>query len=221
MIDRVAIRLPLSGGGGALPGVGAMTSTLIVMARTPRLGHGKSRLARDAGRVEALRINRALHAHTLRAAVDPCWRTLLAVTPDRDAALQLPHVWSTGVARVPQGRGDLGARMARAMGRARGPVAIVGTDCPEMTRADVAAAFAALRRAPVAIGPANDGGFWVLAARRARDVVPALAGVRWSSAHALADVMARLSGRVTQLRTLSDIDTLADWRAYRRRQREP
>jgi len=190
--------------------------TLIVMARAPRLGQGKTRLAREAGRAEALRINRALQAHTLRVAIDARWRTVIAVTPDRAQVPVQAHV-----ARVPQGRGDLGMRMARAMLSARGAVAIVGTDCPEMTRADVAAAFAALRRAPVAIGPARDGGFWLLAAHRARDAVHAFEGVRWSSAHAMHDVIARLNVRVATLRTLSDIDTLADWRAYRRRQREP
>lgn len=186
--------------------------TLIVMARTPRIGHGKSRLARETGRVETLRINRAMHAHTLRVAIDARWRTVLAVTPDRDVAAALPGVWPRSVARIGQGGGDLGARMARVMCRTRGPVAIVGTDCPAMTRADIAAAFAALRRAPAAIGPAEDGGFWTLAARRARDVVHAFAGVRWSTAHAMADVLENLGTHAATLRTLRDVDTLADWR---------
>lgn len=193
--------------------------TLVVMARAPKLGQGKTRLAREAGRAEALRINRALHARTLRVADDPRWRTLLAVTPDTTGTL--PGVWPDHIERLAQGAGDLGVRMARALSHACGAVAIIGTDCPEMTRTDVAAAFAALRRAPVVMGPADDGGFWLLAARRARDVVHAFEGVRWSSAHAMHDVVARLSVPVATLRTLSDIDTLADWCAYRRRQREP
>jgi rSAM/selenodomain-associated transferase 1 len=189
--------------------------TLIVMAKAPRLGQGKTRLARDAGRAEALRINRAMHARTLRVACDARWRAVLAVTPDDATGLALPGIWPKGVARAAQGGGDLGARMARAMDRERGPVAIVGTDCPAMTRADIAAAFAALRHAPVAIGPAEDGGFWVLAARRARDVTPAFTGVRWSTVHAMADVVAGIPASVAMLRTLRDVDTLADWRAAR------
>ena len=187
------------------------------MARTPRIGHGKSRLARDVGRVAAWRINRALHAHTFRIARDRRWRLILAVTPDRDTGARLPGVWPDGVMRHRQGHGDLGARMTRVLQRVGGAVAIIGTDCPDATRADIAAAFAALARAPIAIGAAADGGFWILAARRARDVTKALAGVRWSSPHTRADVEKRLRCPIAHVRTLSDIDTGEDWRAYLRR----
>jgi hypothetical protein len=189
--------------------------TLIVMARFPKLAHGKSRLAAEIGKVEALRINRLLHARAMRTARDPRWRTLLAVTPDRDVGCALPGVWPADVRRIAQGRGDLGARMTRAMAGNTGPVALIGTDCPAMTRADIAAAFAALRREPAAIGPARDGGFWIVAARRARDIAAAFAGVRWSTAHAMADVLAQLRVPVLVLRTLGDVDTLDDWRRRR------
>ena len=186
------------------------------MAKTPRVGHGKSRLARDVGRVAALRINRALHAHTFKIARDRRWRLILAVTPDRDTNARLPGVWPDDIARHRQGGGDLGARMTRALRRVRGAVAIIGTDCPDATRADIASAFAALARAPVAIGAAADGGFWILAARRARDATRAFAGVRWSSPHTRADVEARLRCPIARIRTLPDVDTGEDWRAYLR-----
>jgi glycosyltransferase A (GT-A) superfamily protein (DUF2064 family) len=192
-----------------------MTRTLVVMARTPRIGHGKSRIARDAGAVEAWRINRALHRRTFAAAIDRRWRTVLAVTPDRDRALCLPGVWP-GASRVAQGGGDLGARLARALMGVRGPVAVIGTDCPALRRSDIARAFAAALRRGVAVGPAVDGGFWILAARRARDVLGALAPVRWSSAHTLADLERNLGRPAARLRTLRDVDTLADWRAVQR-----
>lgn len=186
------------------------------MAKAPRVGQGKSRLARDAGVVEAWRINRAMHTHTLRLARDPRWRTVIAVAPDRDVRVALPGVWPADVERWPQGGGDLGARLARAMQGARGAAAVIGTDCPAITRADIAGAFQALRQAPVSVGPATDGGFWILAARRARLVSGAFDGVRWSSAHTLADVLQRIDAPVARLRTLRDVDTLEDWRAAQR-----
>lgn len=192
------------------------------MAKTPRIGHGKSRLAREAGRVAAWRINRFLHARTMSMACDVRWTTVLAISPDRDVNVRLPGIWPARISRLAQGRGDLGARMMRAMMHVRGPVAVIGTDCPDATRRDLAAAFAALRKAPVAIGAAPDGGFWILAARRARDVAVAFRNVRWSSARTLADVESKLRVRAVRLRTLPDIDTLEDWRAFRRRrQRAP
>jgi hypothetical protein len=200
-----------------------MTSkpTLIVMARAPRLGQGKTRLARDVGRVEALRINRALHAATMRVALDPRWRTILCVTPDRDVNLVLPRVWpispscGAGGVRQVQGAGDLGARLARALAGRR-HVAVVGTDCPAMTRRHVAAAFRALRRKRFALGLSEDGGFWLLAARDGKAAARPMHSVRWSSVYAAADVLAALgAGNVAVLATLRDVDTLADWLAYR------
>jgi len=191
------------------------TPTLLVMAKAPRIGIGKSRLAAEIGRAEAWRINRALQAQTLRAALDPRWRTLLCVAPDAAVSLRLPAVWTAQAQRIPQGRGDLGARLARALARRR-MVAVIGTDCPELKRKHIAAAFAALRRAPFVLGPARDGGFWLLAARSGRNAVGAMARVRWSSRHAAADVIANLGAAdVALLPVLGDIDTLADLRAYR------
>jgi rSAM/selenodomain-associated transferase 1 len=189
---------------------------LIVMAKAPRVGVGKTRLARDVGAVEAWRINRALQAHTLRVARDPRWRTLLCVTPDEAVGLELPGVWPREVARIAQGEGDLGERMARALARRRN-VAMVGTDCPALTRAHVAAAFAALRRAPFALGPALDGGFWLISARDGAAAARAMAGVRWSTRHAAREVIANLGARkVTLLATLRDVDTGADLGRARR-----
>src|SRR5688572_23038451 len=107
--------------------------TLIIMAKTPRVGVGKQRLAAEVGRVEAWRVARLLHAKTLHAVRDPRWRTLLCVTPDRDAR---------GDA-LAQGRGDLGERLARALAPYSN-VAVIGTDCPLITRALVWRSFRAL-----------------------------------------------------------------------------
>lgn len=190
--------------------------TLIVMAKAPRVGHGKSRLARDLGLVEAWRINRSLQSRALRSAKDARWGAVLAVAPAQDLRIALPGVWPIGSVRVAQERGDLGARLAAAMRNVSGPVAVIGTDCPAAGRAEIAAAFQALKHAKAALGPCPDGGFWILAARRARDVIGAFAGVRWSTVHARADLEARLPFRVAHVAELADIDTGADWRAFQR-----
>jgi glycosyltransferase A (GT-A) superfamily protein (DUF2064 family) len=119
-----------------------------------------------------------------------------------------------GTPLIPQGRGDLGARMARVF-RARtiGPVIIIGTDCPAMRKSDIAAAFRALGQADAVFGPAEDGGYWLIGLKRLRGVPHLFDGVRWSSEHALADTRASLpkTWRVAMLRTLSDVDTAAEW----------
>jgi rSAM/selenodomain-associated transferase 1 len=182
--------------------------TVIVFARAPRLGTVKRRLARDVGDRAALRFYRANLARLLRAlARDRRFRTVLAATPDRVRVR-----WPVRVPRVAQGGGDLGHRMHRACaGRRR--VAIVGTDIPELGAHDVAAAFRALGRTQAVFGPAEDGGYWLVALSPRRPARP-FAGVRWSTAHALADTLANFAGyRVALLRTLRDVDTAADLRA--------
>jgi glycosyltransferase A (GT-A) superfamily protein (DUF2064 family) len=180
------------------------------MAKAPRIGVGKTRLAADIGSVEAWRINRALQARTMRAALDSRWRTLLCVAPDAALALDLPGVWPRGVERIRQGTGDLGERLARVLAPCR-RVAVIGTDCRDMARAHIASAFAALRRAPFALGAAQDGGFWLLAARDGAAAARAMGDVRWSTRHAANDVIRNLGARnVALLATLRDVDVAAD-----------
>jgi rSAM/selenodomain-associated transferase 1 len=185
--------------------------TLVVMAKAPRLGFGKTRLAAELGASEALRINRRMHAATLRAACDVRWRTILYVTPDWAVRARIA-AWPRFLARCAQGGGDLGQRLARALAGKRW-VAAIGTDCPALSRRHIASAFAALKRAPFALGPAEDGGFWLLAAREGDAAAKAMEGVRWSSPHAASDVIARLgAGKVALLARLRDVDTAADLR---------
>jgi glycosyltransferase A (GT-A) superfamily protein (DUF2064 family) len=73
------------------------------------------------------------------------------------------------------------------------------------------------------IGPATDGGYWLIGARRRPCLRLPFAGVRWGGPHARADTLAALGGlRVAELGELSDIDSGADlarWRAERTRGR--
>ncbi len=185
-----------------------MKDTVFVFARAPRLGIVKRRLARDIGERAALRFHRQTLARLLRdLAADRRFNTVLAVTPDR-ARIARPR----GIGVVPQGGGDLGARMRRALGRAR-RAAVVGSDIPDLRAGDVASAFRALGQARACFGPAADGGYWLVALGPLRPARP-FAGVRWSTTHALADTLLNFAGRrVALLRQLRDVDTAADLRA--------
>lgn len=188
--------------------------TLIIMAKAPRVGVGKSRLAAGVGRTEAWRINRGLHARTMGLARDARWGAVLCVTPDC-ATRQPISVWPSSLPRMPQGGGDLGARLARALSGRR-TVAVIGTDCPQVTRGHIRQAFAALKQASFALGPACDGGFWLLAARSGDAAARAMANVRWSSEYAAEDVLRNLGARdVVLLPTLRDVDVAEDLSAYR------
>jgi rSAM/selenodomain-associated transferase 1 len=181
------------------------------MAKVPAAGRVKTRLAAGLGVATAVRFARASTATVLRRlAADARWSTTVAVTPD---AGRLSRSWPRGLALQPQGAGDLGARMQRIFDRAGpGPVVVVGTDVPDMRRAHVLAAFRLLGRHDAVLGPAADGGYWLVGMRRRPHVLRPFGGVRWSSAHALADTLANLRGRsVARVAPLSDVDSPQDF----------
>jgi rSAM/selenodomain-associated transferase 1 len=191
---------------------------LVLFAREPRLGRGKRRLARDVGDVTAWRFHWLTTGRLLqRLAGDPRWTTYLAVTPDR-ATMRGRGLWRTPARLVPQGTGDLGARMGRMMHvMPPGPVVIVGADIPDVRPRHVAQAFRLLGRHDAVLGPADDGGYWLVGLRRRPSVRPPFAGVRWGGPQARADTLAnleRLGMSVGFLETLSDVDTGADLRPH-------
>jgi uncharacterized protein len=192
-----------------------MRGCLILFVRAPALGIGKRRLARDIGDVAAVRFERLMLTLLLRRlGPDKRWHLRIAVTPDK-ARRRLRHrhgrIDTTG-----QGKGDLGARMLRAL-RARpvGPVVLVGADIPALCGRQIAAAFRLLGSHDLVLGPAEDGGFWLVGARHPRQLPRLFDRVRWSGPHALADSLARLPRRVTVgfAERLEDVD---DGEAYRR-----
>jgi uncharacterized protein len=193
-----------------------MKDTVFVFARAPRLGAVKRRLARGIGARAALHFHRATLVSLLRRLLaERRFATILCVTPDR-ARRMLPSGLGRRIAVRPQGPGDLGARMARAFHAHRtGRAAIVGSDIPALGPSDVRAAFAALGRADAVFGPAEDGGYWLVALGPRRPAHP-FAKVRWSGPHALADTLANFRGRrIALLRRLRDVDTDADYHAAR------
>lgn len=203
-----------------------MKPLVLVFSKAPAMGRSKTRLARDIGPARAWQVKRGLDRLTLRTVRDPRWQTVLAVADLAELRGPVPGVWPVpaSLPRWWQGRGNLGDRMQRLIRRAGAQgrtVLAVGTDCPSMVRADIAAACGAAARHGAVAGPAEDGGYWLLGLshRLARRID--LRGVRWSGPHALADSLACLPRAVqpVRLRTRADIDTGADWAAWRQRGR--
>jgi rSAM/selenodomain-associated transferase 1 len=180
------------------------------MLKQPRAGRVKTRLGRDIGMVPAAWWFRHQSAALLRRLSDPRWDILLAVAPDTATRTR---AFPAHLPRVAQGRGDLGARMARLLRRPHpGPVCLVGGDIPGLKPAHIARAFACLGRHDTVFGPALDGGFWLVGLRHP-SLCPAtlFQQVRWSSPHTLSDSIASLGGRRYALADrLADVDTAAD-----------
>jgi rSAM/selenodomain-associated transferase 1 len=189
---------------------------LVIMAKSPDMGRVKRRLSREIGESAALRFYRSSLSHTvLRLAADPRWLTVLAVDPGRVGGARFSP-WQRATL-MPQGDGDLGARMQRLFTRLPpGPVLIIGSDIPSIRPAHIAEAFRLLGGADAVFGPAPDGGYWLVGLKRTRRLATPFARVRWSGPHALADTLSNLKGKCVALAArLSDVDTAEDFRRER------
>ena len=186
--------------------------SLIVMAKQPRAGAVKRRLARGIGAVAATRFYRATLRHTLmRLAADARWRTYLAVAPDAALSETFWPSWPR-VPRIAQAQGDLGARMQALFdGMAPGPVILVGSDIPGISPAHIAEAFRLLGQADAVFGSARDGGYWLVGFKRSPGRLAPFHDVPWSTDRALAATCANLKGRrIAFAATLGDVDTAED-----------
>ncbi|UYZ60488.1 TIGR04282 family arsenosugar biosynthesis glycosyltransferase [Hymenobacter latericus] len=193
---------------------------LLVFARYPELGKVKTRLAAHLGDAAALDAYQQLLSHT-RAVAQPLpgSRTLwLAAAPPTGAA----PLWPDWPQRVQPPLPDLGQRMEHAFTQAfaagAGRVVIIGTDCPGLQTRHLQEAFALLHTHEVVLGPAHDGGYYLLGMRQLRPEL--FGGIRWSTDTVLRDTLQiahRLRLQVAQLPPLHDVDTAADWHAWQQR----
>ncbi|MGQ0713053.1 MAG: TIGR04282 family arsenosugar biosynthesis glycosyltransferase [Gemmatimonadaceae bacterium] len=194
-------------------------NALVIFARAPEPGQVKTRIAAELGAMAAVEIYRTLATRVISAALaGTSYRVTVAYSP-RDGESVVRAWLGPSPALRPQCDGDLGARMACAVGDelARGAerVIVIGTDCPEVTPAVIEDAFARLERSDVVLGPAADGGYYLIGMSRLHRAL--FDDVPWSSPDTLRVTRerARASGlRVELLGELRDVDTASDWRAW-------
>lgn len=200
----------------------------MVLARWPAAGRCKRRLAADLGSAtRAAAVQRQLTHHTLHtaaaAAAASGAQLRLAVDGLGPRALRR---WGQALARediaatlLPQGRGGLGCRMQRlwrlGFGGGAEQVVLIGSDLPGLERGDLERAFTALEEQPLVLGPASDGGYWLIGVNRAgfgQAGAALMAGIPWGGDQVLATTLERARQRQLQpalLRPLSDLDTRA------------
>jgi rSAM/selenodomain-associated transferase 1 len=191
---------------------------VVVFVKHPRPGEVKTRLVPALGAEGAAGLYRVLVEAALAATTPAAGEFERLVFFDPPAAADAMRAWLPGVRLRRQGGGDLGARMADAFERvfARGAsrVAIVGSDVPGVDRRRVVEALEALDAADVVLGPAADGGYYLIALSRPRPEL--MEGVPWSTPAVLDATLARASTlglKVHRQPVLRDLDTIEDLRA--------
>ena len=190
---------------------------LIVFVKAPRPGAVKTRIAATAGQTRACAIYREM-VETVLDEFGSLPGVEIRFSPD-GAETEITSWLRANWSMHPQGTGNLGERLHRAFvsafanGAER--VVIVGSDCPEIAAADIRAAWEELALHDVVVGPAVDGGYWLIGLRAVRPEL--FDGIEWSSDQVLAQTLhrAKVGGlRIQLLRILTDIDTELDWNAY-------
>ena len=195
---------------------------LTVFVRAPQIGQVKTRLAKALGAAAALYAYKILVAELLNK-LKSLPNVELRFTPDK-ARAQVRQWLQPTWRLAPQGEGELGKRLARAFEEAFRAgiqrVLIIGSDCPGVAAQDVEAAWGSLITHDVVLGPAKDGGYWLIGLRRPR---PGLfENVPWSTSAVLETTLSRVRAarlKVKCLRTLADVDTAEDWSEFMRARR--
>lgn len=194
----------------------SQTKALIIFIRKPELGKVKTRLANGVGKQKALEIYKALLEHTKKVALSiDCDRLLFY-----EGAIEENDGWdSKDFKKFTQIKGDLGQKMQHAFEEALKhyrTAVIVGSDCPEITKRDIDTAFYEAEENDVVIGPATDGGYYLLGMTDPQFFL--FENMPWSEDNLLEKSIFAVQDRgllYALLKTKSDVDYKEDWEALK------
>lgn len=192
-----------------------MKNGLIIFIKNPVLGTVKTRLAAELGDERALKIYLQLIRHTREVALSLSARRYLFYAQYIDHQDDwLPEHFVKEV----QPKGDLGHRMEMAFEKVlkeQEKAVIIGSDCASLSPGIVEEAFSVLDQHDVVIGPALDGGYYLLGMKALHP--PLFRDMTWSNERVYSETINRIkAGNLSYgtVATLSDIDYAADWEKY-------
>ncbi|MCB0808220.1 MAG: TIGR04282 family arsenosugar biosynthesis glycosyltransferase [Flavobacteriales bacterium] len=197
-----------------------MSRAVVLFLRAPVKGRVKTRLAADVGEERALAVYRELLDITTKAMAGTGARSLCFLA---DGAV-IPEVGLPDATWHHQQGNDLGERMHRAFQKAfdagHDRVLLIGSDLPHMRPELLERAFGVLAERDAVLGPALDGGYYLLGLKRPHPLL--FNDMPWSTDRVLALSRERLQaagsnwGELEALRDVDDGDDLAAWEAEHR-----
>jgi rSAM/selenodomain-associated transferase 1 len=187
---------------------------VLVFQKNEVLGKVKTRLAAGVGEEQALEIYRQLLDKThlalrdISVSITTYFSEFIPDNPIHSAENKLVQVGQ-----------DLGERMKNAFAEnfdlGIEKVVLIGTDCPSLEAIHLSHAFEALDQSDLVLGPARDGGYYLIGMKRRADFL--FEGITWSTELVLSQTLALAAAQGMQtslLPVLEDIDTLEDWELY-------
>ncbi len=190
---------------------------LILFCRKPVAGKVKTRLAASLGGDLTARLYTCFLKDLSGAARKSGAEVFLFHTPPAGDGTALKRILKENFKHLPQRGADLGERMLNAFvsvfKAGFKEAVIIGSDTPDLRAADLRAAFQAIKKKHAVIGPAYDGGYYLLGFGRENFQPEVFAGMPWSGPDVFALTMKRLRAggrRPARLKKRRDIDTLRD-----------
>jgi uncharacterized protein len=187
---------------------------VLIFQKNEVLGKVKSRLAVGTGEEQALEIYRQLLTKTYLALRD----VSVSITTYFSEFIPENPIHSAENKLVQVGQ-DLGERMKNAFAEnfesGMEKVVLIGTDCPSLEGIHLSQAFEALDQSDLVLGPARDGGYYMIGMKCRADFL--FEGITWSTELVLSQTLALAAEQGLQtslLPVLEDIDTLEDWERY-------
>jgi rSAM/selenodomain-associated transferase 1 len=190
-------------------------TTLGLFAKHPVPGRVKTRLGRSLGDARAAELYAAFVADLAARFARVADRRVLAYAPDdSDARAYFAEVAQASYELWPQPGGDLGERLKRFFASHDGHVVVLGSDSPSLPTALLREAFELLERHDCVLGPATDGGYYLigLSGSRAREA-DLFDEIAWSTGTVLAQTVAAAERSGLTLALLPpwyDVDTEDD-----------
>ncbi|WP_197231761.1 TIGR04282 family arsenosugar biosynthesis glycosyltransferase [Novipirellula artificiosorum] len=196
-------------------------TTLVMMTKYPTPGRVKTRLGCEIGMERAAELHELFTRHLSDQLASAGDQRVIALTPDSYLARFEGDLDNLDWQLTGQGGGDLGDRMARLfqtyLNEHRGPVRVVltGTDCPLLTDREIADAAEKLLDNDIVVGPAIDGGYYLIGIRSPwKDAYAALfSEIPWGTRDVFTTTKQRVSAAELSLAVLplkADIDTTED-----------
>lgn len=192
-------------------------NALIILIKNPELGNVKTRIANVVGDEKALEIYKHLLQKTLEIVTNVNCEKYLYYSDK----IVKNDIWDNKIFKKKLQKGnDLGERMLNAFTEIFAEegiknVAIIGSDCPGLPPSFIQKAFDELRFNSFVLGPAYDGGYYLLAMRQLRYEL--FEKIVWSWPLVLSETVKKINKMVKThylLPALPDVDTFADWENY-------
>jgi rSAM/selenodomain-associated transferase 1 len=196
---------------------------VLIFAKYPIPGKVKTRLAEAVGDAIAAEIYKQMVEYICSILPTDVTPWIMFDPPESRSEFErwLRPRLSPDVRYIPQCEGDLGMRLSEGFDAALKvgeAVAAIGTDCIEIEASIFSETWSALERSDCVLGPADDGGYYLIAMKRR---IPELfCDISWSSKYTLSETLDRASGGglgVYLLPAFHDVDTESDWKRAKAR----